>query len=140
MASVLGGQDKDRSVVLPEAAAQKIAQLCSRPGPPEFESAWKPADDDIRKMESQLSRISRLRSKSGIEGERIERPELYHRQYVGIVVAKRKLIYINAFCVDKPPSYWRESIVDVCDGGCPWGVVYDIEEGTFSDLEMNGIG
>jgi len=139
LTSVLGRQDKTRSVILPEKAAQQISQLCSREGPPKFDSAWTPTDDDIRKMESQLSRISRLRSKGGIEGARIERPERYYRQYVGIVVAKRKLIYINAFCDEKPPSVWKESIVDVCDGGCSWGVVYDIEKGTFSDLEVNGI-
>jgi len=138
--SVLGGQDNIRSVILPEKAAQQISQLCSREGPPKFDSAWTPTDDDIRKMESQLLRISRLRSKGGIVGESIERPERYYRQYVGIVVAKRKLIYINAFCDEKPPSIWKERIVDVCDGGCSWGVVYDVEKGTFSDLEMNGIG
>lgn len=91
-------------------------------------------------MESQLSLVSRLRSNSGVIGMRIERPERYYRQYVGIMVAKRKLIYINAFCADPPPSYWEERIVDVCDGGCSWGVVYDIEHEIFSDLEMNGIG
>jgi len=139
LTSVLGGQGKNRSVVLPETAAQQIARLCSREGPPKFDGAWMPTDDDIRKMESQLSRISRLRSKGGIEGARIERPEGYYRQYVGIVIANRKFIYINAFCDDKPPSNWQDSIVDVCDGGCSWGVVYDIEKVAFSDLEMNGI-
>jgi hypothetical protein len=89
-------------------------------------------------METQLSRISRLRSKFGVIGAHIERPERYYRQYVGIVVAKRKLIYINAFCDDNPLPIWRERIVDVCDGGCSWGVVYDVEKETFSDLKMNG--
>jgi len=140
MTSVLEGHDKNRSALLPESAAQQITQLCSRPGPPKFDGTWKPTEDDINKMESQLSRVSRLRSKSGIEGMHIERPERYYRQYVGIIVTKRKLIYINAFCDDKPPSYWQERIVDVCDGGCSWGVVYDIEHGKFSDLELNGIG
>jgi hypothetical protein len=91
-------------------------------------------------MESHLSLISQLRSQSGIEGARIEHPERYYRQYVGIVIGKRRLIYINAFCVEKPPSYWLERLVDVCDGGCSWGVIYDIEGGEFSDLAMNGIG
>ena len=30
--------------------------------------------------------------------------------------------------------------MDVCDGGsCHWGVLYDVEAGEFSDLEMNGV-
>lgn len=91
-------------------------------------------------MESRLSRISRLRTESGIVGVRIENPGRYHRQYLGIVIENRKFIFINAFCDDKPPEYWRETIVDVCDGGCSWGVVYDVATGEFSHLEMNGVG
>jgi hypothetical protein len=90
-------------------------------------------------MESRLSRVSRLGSKSGIIGEQIEHPEKYYRQYVGIVVKDRRLIYINAFCDEQPPSGWRERVVDVCDGGCSWGAVYDVTTGDFADLEMNGI-
>jgi len=90
-------------------------------------------------MESRFTRISRLRSKSGIMHARVEHPARYYRQYVGIIVGKRKLIYVNAFCDDKPPSYWRERAVNVCDGGCSWGVVYDIVTGEFSELELNGV-
>lgn len=137
--AVLHGQKRDRSVVLPESAAQQITQPCSRPGPPKFDGTWRPTKADIDAMESRLTRISRLRSKSGIIGARIEHPDRYYRQYVGIIVGKRKLIYINAICGDEPPSFWRERPVMVCDGGgCSWGVVYDIVSGEFSHLELNG--
>lgn len=138
-AAILHGQKRNRSVVLPESAAQQIAQPCSRPGPPKFDGTWKPTDADIHAMESRLTRVSRLRSKSGVIGARIEHPDRYYRQYVGIIVGKRKLIYINAFCDDEPPSYWQERPVNVCDGGCSWGVVYDIVTGEFSHLELNGV-
>ena len=132
-------QKKSRSVVLPEGTAEQAKQLCSRPGPPKFDGTWKPTESDVQRMESHLSRISRLRSKSGIEGAHIENPERYYRQYIGIVVENRKLIFINAFCDDKPPESWREMLVDVCDGGCSWGVVYDIVTAEFSHFEMNGV-
>jgi hypothetical protein len=91
-------------------------------------------------MESHLSRIAGLRTESGIIGVRIEYPDRYYRQYLGIIVKNRKFIYINAFCDDPPPDYWQECVVDVCDGGCHWGVVYDITTGKFSQLEMNSFG
>jgi hypothetical protein len=132
------GQAKNRSVVLPEHVTQHLA-LCSRPGPPKFDSTWHPTEVDVRKMESRLSRVSRLRSQGGLDGVQIQRPSHYYRQYVGIRVGERKLIFINAFCDETPPSYWQDRLVDVCDGGCSWGVVYDTVTGEFSDLEINGI-
>ena len=140
LCSTLLGQTKARFVVLPESAADQVKQLCSRPGPPKFDGAWKPTEADIQAMESRLSRITGLRTESGIIGVRISHPDRYYRQYVGFIIENRKSIFINAFCDDTPPKYWRERIVDVCDGGCSWGVVYDIQTGKFSHLEMNGIG
>ncbi len=128
-----------RSVVLPESAAKQMTELCSRPGAPKFDATWAPTEADIKIMESRLSHVSRLSSKSGIIGEQIEHPEKYYRQYVGIVVKDRRLIYINAFCDEQPPSDWAKRVIDVCDGGCSWGVAYDVATGKFSDLEMNGI-
>jgi hypothetical protein len=132
------GQDKKPSVVLPEGAAKDLAGLCSRPGPPKFDSTWQPTETDVRAMESQLSRISLLQSRDVPPAYRIEHAERYFRQYVGIVVGKRKLIYINAFCIN-PPADWRKHIASACDGAtCFWGVLYDTTTHEFSDLEING--
>jgi len=90
-------------------------------------------------MESHLSRIAGLRTESGIIGVQIEHPDRYYRQYLGIIIENRKFVFINAFCDDKPTEDWTDRIVDVCDGGCSWGVVYDVETGKFSHLEMNGV-
>jgi hypothetical protein len=91
-------------------------------------------------MEARLSRISRLRTRSGIAGVRIEHPDRYYRQYLGIIIDGHKAIFINAFCAEKPSEFWRETLIDVCDGGCSWGVVYTVATGKFSHLEMNGVG
>src|SRR5256885_2552112 len=138
--SISLAQKKARSVVLPESTADQVKQLCSRPGPPKFDGAWTPTDADIRSMENRLMRISRLRSKSGMRCVRIEHPDRHYRQYIGIIINKRKFIFINAFCDDTPPANWQEIVIDICDGGCSWGVIYDIVTGKFSDLEMNGFG
>ena len=49
------------------------------------------------------------------------------------------MLFINAFCDDTPPEFWREVLIDTCDGGCSWGVVYNVATGKFSYLEMNGV-
>ena len=132
-------QAQRRWTLLPESEAEHVKQLCSRPGPPEFQRTWKPTESDIQTMESRLSRISRLRTRSGIVGVRIAHPDRYYRQYLGIIIKNRRFIFINALCDEKPPDSWRERISDVCDGGCSWGVVYDVATGAFSYLEMNGV-
>jgi hypothetical protein len=68
-------------------------------------------------MESRLSRVSRLRTRSGIIGVQIGHPGRYYRQYLGIIIKNRKFIHINGLCEDKPPDSWRETLDDVCDGG-----------------------
>jgi hypothetical protein len=138
--SISAAQTKTRWVILPETEAEHAKKLCSRPGPPEFQGTWKPSDGEIQTMESRLSRISRLRTESGIAGVQIKHPDRYYRQYLGIVIDNRKFIFINALCEDKPPESWSQVLTDVCDGGCYWGVVYDVETGEFSHLEMNGVG
>lgn len=103
-----------RSTVLPESAARLLAHPCSRSGPPRFEKTWRPTGADVQELESRLDRISLLRSTGLIRGRQIENPSRYYRQYVGIVIGDRKLIYLNAFC-EKPEDVvvmqggdWRE--------------------------------
>jgi len=90
-------------------------------------------------MEARLSRISRLRTQSGITSLKIQHPDRYYRQYLGVMIDSRKFVFINAFCDEKPRETWRERLVDVCGGGCSWGVVYEVATGEFSHLEMNGV-
>ncbi len=71
--------------------------------------------------------------------ERIAHPENCYRQYIPVIIAKRALIYVNAFCGIEVPS-WRTHFVTICDGGeSVWGVLYDPTTGEFSDLEVNGV-
>jgi hypothetical protein len=74
-----------------------------------------------------------------MKGIRIDHPENCYRQYVPVLVAGRKLIYVNAFCGIELP-YWRTQFVAICDGGeSVWGALYDPTSGEFSDLEVNGV-
>jgi hypothetical protein len=140
LAATKHSKAKNGSVVLLEGAAQGIAQPCSRSGPPRFDATWQPTDADVHTMESRFSRLSQLPSQGGMIGIHIKNPESYYRQYLGIVVRNQKLIYINAFSAETPPTNWQQRLIFYCDGGAGfWGVIYDPASGEFSDLKTNGI-
>lgn len=125
-------------VLLPSSEARKISTLCSRVGP-KVEGTWNLSKADVAKLETHLSRISELTVEHGLRGLRIAHPEACHRQYLGVIVGGRRLIYVNAFCgIDV--SGWRSNFVVICDGGVSvWGVLYDPASGAFFELSTNGI-
>jgi len=136
----LFAQNKTRFTVLPESAAEEATKLCS--GPLRFDGTWRPKNTDVKSIESHLRRVSDLRN---VSGRRIEHPERYYRQYIGIIVNNRKLIYVNAFCAtDWAISQGKrhpKRLVNICDGGsCFWGAVYDVASKQFSELRINGSG
>jgi hypothetical protein len=139
LAAASSPQTNNRSAVLPESVARELARYLSYPGFPHFDGTWMPAEADVRTMESRLSRITQLGRQGGNRDKRMEHPERFYRQYVGIMVGKHKFIYINAFCDDPPPSRWKQRLVEVSDGGaCFWNVNYDTVSGEFSFLQING--
>jgi hypothetical protein len=98
---------------------------------------WKPTQQLVANLESNLKRISSLRSAGSLKGISVAHPEDCYRQYIPVIVTGRKLIYVNAFCGIEDPS-WRTRFVTICDGGkSVWGVLYDPTSGEFSDLEVN---
>jgi hypothetical protein len=132
-----------RSVVLPESAAKETAHFCSRPGPGRFDGTWTPTKTDVNAMEAQIEKISKLQIQ-GDKGTQIDHPDQYYRQYVGIILRKQKLIYINAICEQTLQSdphigkFWKTHVLIVCDDGkCGWGVIYDTATGVFSDLQVD---
>ena len=143
LTTALNAQSADMSVVLPRGQARRVTRLCSRRGPFKVDSSWTPASSDIAKLEANLANITSLHSEAGevgdLAGQQIEKPERYYRQYVGIVVNGKKLIYVNAACHPRASDGWRTQFLDGCGGGsCYWGVEYDPRAGRFSNLHVNG--
>jgi len=122
------------------------------------DGGWQPSRADTDALDKRLFLISKLASTFGMVGIHIAHPERYHRQYVGIVVKHRNLIYVNAFLTEPAgagtddlkqfgsgfegvsglPGDWREHLVNPCDGGSMfWGAVYDPKTQQFSDLSIN---
>src|SRR6266571_1175119 len=146
LASTLSGASEPSSqfTVLEGRHAQELARQCSRDGPPEFQDTWQPSELDIKELEARLPLLEKLKaSLCCIKGARVKNVHDYYRQYVGIVVNGRKLVYINALAVSLERHYtneWKTAPVMVCDGGSEfWGAIYDPSTKTFSQLAFNGV-
>jgi hypothetical protein len=158
LTALVYAQSGARYVVLPGREARQLSDLCSRPGP-KVNDAWQPSSADIDVLEKRLFLIAKLVSTSGLVGIHIAHPERYHRQYVGIRINGRNVIYVNAFVTEPGaagdaevlkqagsgfeglsglPAAWHEHLVNPCDGGSMfWGVDYDPKTHQFLDLSIN---
>lgn len=145
---------RTRSALLPVSEAKALAEQCSRWSPREFTDTWIPSEDEIREMASRLRDIARLKAeKCCFKGRRVEDPEQWYIQFVGLVWKGKKIIYINAVSREQPTVYeadlstlrtvpsdrWKSEVIRVCDGGTNWGVIYDPSKRKFSDLAFNGV-
>jgi hypothetical protein len=147
---------REKSTILQSDEAKRVAKQCSRYSPSDYTDTWMPSLDDIRKMERNLSEISKLRAKCCIEGAGIEDPDKWYLQYAGLIWKGKKIIYISAIGRDQPtdlvidestkkykevPSNtWKDFATIICDGGNAWGVIYDPQTNKFSNLSVNGVG
>ena len=150
---------RSKSALLPASEAKQLTYQCSRPSPKAFTDTWEPSKADIEKMESKFSEIKKLEVKDCcIRGAKVNNPEDYYMQYVGIVLGTKKLFYISAISTnspvahsvetmdgkiiaeEKPDVYWKKHAIMICDGGNAWGVLYEPATGKFFDLAINGVG
>jgi hypothetical protein len=129
MASATGCKQNSHSVLLPKTEANAASSLCSRAAPGKIDDGWMPAKSEIDALEAHISRLP------------VSNVGSYYRQYVGVIISGRRLVYINAMCAkpDSSSSSWRSRLQNACDGGrCFWGAIYDPATGQFSGLAFNG--
>ena len=147
--------DHRDGVVFPADKAHELLRPCSRNAPQGVTGRWEPNEIQVRELEVRLPQtfVRALRGQAGRFRPMPEPLPTYDRQYAGIVVGGRKLIYINAFphkMIDfdgtdiaqdwKKGTTWRHAAVTICDGGPGfWGAVYDPEQKTFTDFQFNGV-
>jgi len=132
------------ATVFPEDRGLELLNQCSRGVPGPVERTWTPAEADILQLESML-----------VDYLRAQRPQTYPasgatpdlvRNYAGYVIKSRKVIYLDAAIAE--PGLFGIAPSDVlpdrpfngvCDGGARFfGVEYDVEAKTFSNLLENG--
>ncbi len=120
-------------VTRPVVAAQ-VLDTCSRssPGrePGRVTGYWAPSRQQVEQLEAQLP---------SLEAQVPEAAD-FDRQYVGIEMDGRQLIYLNAFHLpDDADIDPARDAIRVCDGGAQfWGAVFDPASGSFSDVQFNG--
>jgi hypothetical protein len=125
-------EQETRFVVLPGAVASSVVAN---------QGTWTPTQNDIDGAEEQILQITTLRPVGWGFEIHIEDPERYFRQYVPVRRAGQQLLYLNAFCDEQPPNYWRKRLVIVADGAtCYWQAFYDPKRKSYSNLTINGRG
>ena len=136
------------SRILDSTKGSPILHQCSRATPQKVETFWNPTQSDIDSLEKNLKKVLTLKAdQCCLMGNSVSFIEKYGLQYIGVMIKKKKYIYINAFYISSDESietrynYWKTSPVYACDGGKGfWGVLYDIENSTFEQLAFNRIG
>ena len=120
-------------VTRPIIAAQ-VLDTCSRPSPGReagrVSGYWAPSRQQVDQLEAKLATLE----------TQVPHVMDFDRQYVGIELDGKRVIYINAFHLpeDNRLRPAREA-VRVCDGGAQfWGAVFDPASGTFNELQFNG--
>jgi hypothetical protein len=118
--------------------ALELTEQCSRISPGPVESTWTPSDSDIRAMEPAL--LERVRQELTTAGAQ-EDAAAYIRQYGGLVIAGKRVIYSHGFIerIDDPDEGWRTHARIICDGGpITFGVEYDPATREFANFAFNG--
>ena len=131
----------DHCVILPVSEGPALMDQCSRSSPRDTVGFWSPTPEQVNVIEQ---RLPELLSKSKVLNKGGYKPKLSdsYRQYMGITVHGKKLIYVNSFpgpAESRGLPDWRTKAAVICDGGFAfWGVVFDPADNTFHDLEFNG--
>ena len=132
------GQQTPQSVILPSSEAKNL-KFFGLPG--KVTGHWNPERPDAEALERNLDQVTALDSKTWGSAFHIQHPEKYYRQYVGVGLNNRRLIFVDAFCDLKGFDYWQQHLVIVSDGAtCFWQALYDPQSSKFTYLEINGRG
>ncbi|MFZ6799535.1 hypothetical protein [Undibacterium sp. Di24W] len=123
-----------RVTILSANYAHETLRQCSRSSPSGVSDGWTVSSELAAQIETDLPKLAHQ-----IPGLN---PNLFYRQYVGIVQSGKRSVYINAFApgtLEKHDNSWQSKPVGACDGGDQfWGAVYDPMTRTFSELVSNG--
>lgn len=128
-AGAASGLNPAWGIVFPSAQAPLLARQCSRETP-RAEGVWQPAPSDIARLEPGLAQM--------LLAAKVQ-PGAYYRQYGGLVVGGRKIIYVNGSRNAVTLPNWQTTPISICDGGAlAFGVEYDPATGRFANFAFNG--
>jgi len=139
-ASCTGGADPVAPdyAILPVSQGPALIQQCSRESPADVSGFWRPSHSEVQAIERRLPEFLRK------SGRKIDL-SASRRQYIGIRLGRRKLIYVNAFPASElaflsGDGEWRTIAFTVCAGGeAFWGVEFDPAGNTFHRIGFNEV-
>jgi hypothetical protein len=137
--------------IFPAHSARVLTNQCSRFAP-DPEGVWTPSAEDIARLEPTLFSLvnDELRREGDQYGPRTAAS--YYRQYGGLIVGGRRIIYINGvvnleqrmiamseITRNHRSLDWRTQTFLLCDGGTTtFGVEYDVATHSFQNFQFNG--
>ena len=133
--------------VLPDDQALTFARprLCNRPGAGPADGTWRPEPETIRRLESVLG--AELQTALDLQSDPNRRllATDFYRQYAGLVIAGRRVVYISGLHrshVDREPKWsWQTQAARGCDGGLrSFGAEYDVATRVVSNILFDGGG
>jgi hypothetical protein len=142
----------DWAVILPaDYFAPNVYGWCSRQAPARS-GYWAPDRETIGALEVALApALQRALEEEIKDSSRRPATNEYYRQYIGIQIGRRQVVYINGFhksylerLVTTRPQLadaWRTRAVNVCDGGSDFfGAEYDPAKRQVANIRFNGSG
>src|SRR6478735_7950418 len=81
--------------VLSATAGKGLLHQCSRGTPQHVTGTWTPTRQDIHDLETRLPAALAVEARE--RGHRYEQQTTFRRQYAGLVMGSRRIIYMNAF-------------------------------------------
>src|SRR2546426_7593262 len=112
------------AVILPQDSASSLIKQCTREVPSHIEGAWQPTTAQVSAFEKALVPVLRRGLRRAI------RPSArgllvrdYYRQYGGLVVDRKQIIYVKAVYrgflhyPEPDTSAWGRNAGNACDGG-----------------------
>jgi hypothetical protein len=133
----------EHSVALDMKHGKQLLKQCSRGTPENVGSFFVISAGQIKSLEDNFKKVLKLKPENGMKGWAIDDMDKYGYQYIGLVIHNKKYIYINAFNYSPGELKlahldWKVDAVNVCGGGTGWwGVLYNLDERSFSQLQFN---
>lgn len=123
-------------VILNEVPAgnEEIASLLF-----ENDGYWTPSMDDVLMMEENIiDYLTQNPNEFHWQPPIWEQLDEYNRQYIGLERGGKKIIFGNFFC-ESGKQDWKKDLIFAIDGGeCYFQIEYDLENGFFTRLQVNG--
>ncbi len=122
-------ESTDRGAIVPASEAPNLLRQCSRGNVGGVDSYWRPTRELVSELEERLP--------SFVAG----RPEFaqldaYTRQYGGLVISGRGLIYVSFVSGATPDRVRREVVARCGEAATAPGLVFDVDRKTFGELQL----